>query len=416
MAAIIDILTQVRGYFHQNLFFGIGVLLLASFFGGKLANRLKFPAITGYILAGMAMGPYMLALVHSDVALQLAPIPHIALGLIALTIGGKFSFRLLRRLGKAFACITILQLLFTFAAVSIALFLMKMPLPTALLLGAIASATAPAATVAVLSEYRARGPLTKSLMAVVALDDAGSIVLFGIILAVCSNNLPGGTALSPLAVAVRPFIEIGGAIVLGITVGFFVHLIVRNRRNRNEIIVIVLGAIFFCSGVAISLHLSPLIANMLAGFVLINSSAKNVRIFGILEPVQPPIYAAFFALAGTELNIRILGAIGILGTAYILARALGKVGGAWLGAVATGASPVTRKYLGLGLLPQAGVAIGLVLLAQEQAATIFSTVAVNIVLASIVFNEIVGPPLTRYAIFKAGEAHVQRPGEKNVSS
>ncbi len=416
MSEIINILTHIRGYFHQNLFFGIGVLLLASFFGGRLANRLKFPAVTGYILAGMIMGPYFLALVHSDVALQLTPIPHIALGLIALTIGGKFSFRLLLRLGKEIACITLLQLLLTFVAVSTLLYLMRMPLPAALLLGAIASATAPAATVAVLSEYRARGPLTKSLMAVVALDDAGSIILFGIILAICSPGLSGSASPSPLSMVLRPLTEIGGAIVLGIVVGFFIHLLVRNRRNRNEIIVIALGAILFCSGVAISLNLSPLISNMVVGFVLINSSARNVRIFGILEPLEPPIYAAFFALAGTELNIRLLGTISILGAAYILARAFGKIGGAWLGAVTTGASPVTRKYLGLGLLPQAGVAIGLVLLAQEQAPAIFSAKCVNIVLASIVINEIIGPPLSKYAIFKAGEAHVQRQGGEDVSS
>ena len=170
-----------------------------------------------------------------------------------------------------------------------------------------------------------------------------------------------------------------------------------------------------CSGMAMSLGLSPLLSNMLLGFILINSSARNVRIFGILEPVQPPIFAAFFALAGTELDLGTLGSISALGAAYILARAAGKIGGAWLGAAATGASAATRKYLGLGLLPQAGVAIGLVLLAQEQAPAIFTSQAVNIVLASIIINEIFGPPLTRYAIFKAGEAHIQRPGGENVS-
>jgi Kef-type K+ transport system membrane component KefB len=352
------------------------------------------------------LGPSVLSLVPDTVAVQLEPIPHIALGLIAISIGGRFSMRQIRTLGKDTVSITLFQLVITFGAVTLLLIAFGATLPVALLLGAIASATAPAATVAVISEYRARGQMTDTLLATVALDDAGCIVLFSMTAAVCAVLAGGASRAVVFSSVLKPLWELGGSILIGLVVGYVVHRLVVNRRDRNEMVVIVLGFVLFCSAVAMDLHLSPLMTNMVLGLTLVNLSSKNERIFRMLEPLEAPIYAAFFALAGTELQLNLLLHVGVLGCVYIGARMAGKYLGSLLGAIVAGSSPVIRRYLGLCLFPQAGVAIGLVMIAQQNtyiASSEHAVQMVTIVLTSVLVNELIGPPIARYAIFRSGE-------------
>ena len=406
MTALLEILIQMRNYFHQNIIFGAGILLVCGFFGGKLAQKLKLPSITGYIVTGLVLGPSVLALVPDTVTVQLEPIPHIALGLIAISIGGRFSIRHMSKLGKDTVSITFFQLVVTFSAVAGLLAVFGVPTPMALLLGAVASATAPAATVAVISEYRAKGQMTDTLLATVALDDAGCIVLFSMTAAICAVLAGESPAGFFAASVLRPLWELAGSVLIGAAIGYIVHRLVVNRRDRNEIIVIVLGFVLFCSAVTMELHLSPLMANMVAGLILINLSTRNERVFRMLEPLEAPIYAAFFALAGTELQLKLLGSVGVLGLVYIVARLAGKYVGSVLGAAVAGSSPTIRKYLGLCLFPQAGVAIGLVMIAQQNpffASSPHAVQMVTIVLTSVLVNELIGPPIARYAIFRSGE-------------
>ncbi len=411
MTPIIDAIIAFRDLVHGNLIFGVGALLLAGFVGGKLASRLKLPTISGYIVAGLVLGPSMLNVVPDHIVESLAPIPHIALGLIAITIGSEFRIAKLRQTGRNILIITTFQLIITFAAVTFGLSLFGAPLPMALLLGAIASATAPAATVAIASELRARGPLVSTLFGVVALDDAFAITLFGFVMAFAAAMVGGVHAHGPVTMILHPLREIIISILIGLVAGYIVHRLVVNRRRSNEVIVIVLGFVLLTSGVTISINVSPLIANMVMGFVIVNMSPKNSRVMRILEPLSPPIYAAFFALAGTELDIRTIAATGALGVVYLIARAIGKYSGAYVGAAAAHESQATRRYLGLALLPQAGVAIGLILVLQDT--TQFTHLPymgqmVNIVLASILVNEVLGPPLTKYALEASGSARKKR--------
>jgi len=408
---IIETLIEIRNYFHQNIIFGAGILLVCGFFGGKLAQRLKLPSITGYIATGLVLGPSVLALVPDTVTVQLEPIPHIALGLIAISIGGRFSIRQIKRLGRDTVSITFFQLMATFGIVAGLLRAFNAPLPMALMLGAIASATAPAATVAVISEYKAKGRMTDTLLATVALDDAGCVMLFSLTAAICAV-LAGETTRGIFGAAViKPLWELAGSVLIGFAMGYIVHRLVVNRRDRNEIIVIVLGFVLFSSAITMDMHLSPLMTNMVAGLVLVNLSSKNERVFRMLEPLEAPVYAAFFALAGTQLDLRLLASIGGLGCIYIVARFAGKYSGALLGASVARSAPAIRKYLGLCLFPQAGVAIGLVMIAQQTPAFASSPHAlqmVTIVLASVLVNELIGPPIARYAIFKSGEIGQER--------
>ena len=407
MNVLLDAVVGTRDLLHGNLIFGVGALLLAGFVGGKVAMRLKLPTISGYIIAGLLLGPSILNVVPDHIVESLAPVPHIALGLIAITIGSEFRIAKLKKTGRNILIITTVQLLATFGAVSGALWAFGAPVPMALLLGAIASATAPAATVAIATELRARGPLVSTLFGVVALDDAFCITLFGFVMAFAAAMIAGAGGHGPLAMILHPLREIAISVGIGLVFGYVVHRLIVDRKSNNEIIVIVLGFVLLTSGITISIHVSPLMANMVMGFALVNLSPKNSRVMRVLEPLSPPIYAAFFALAGTELDIRTLAATGILGVVYLVARAAGKYGGAYVGAVAANETPITKKYLGLGLLPQAGVAIGLILVLQDTVAFThlpYMGQMVNIVLASILVNEIVGPPLAKYALEASGSA------------
>ena len=406
-----DAFAATRDFFNHNVLFGVGVLLLASFFAGKLAQRLSLPSVTGYIVAGLFLGPHMLKFVGDTekVTQQLEPIPHIALGLIALTIGSRFSISEVRRLGRPVAVVTLSQLIATFVLVAGALWAFGMDLDAALLLGAIASATAPAATMAVINEYRARGPMTDTLVATIALDDFGAIVLFSFAFAVARMLLGDANGIL-MSIVSGPLYEIVGSVVVGVCEGVLTHRLVRGRRNDNEVRIIVIGALLFTSAVTMEAHLSPLITNMAMGFAMINLAPQNARKLRLLEPLEAPIYATFFALAGTELNPAALHTIGWFGTVYIVARLIGKYAGAYLGARAAHMPSMTQRLLGICLFPQAGVAIGLVVASREMIKTAGLAALgtdlgrmVSIVIASVLVNELIGPPLVKYAIFKSGE-------------
>lgn len=406
-----------RDLLSQHVLFTIGIMLVMGYFIGILAEKVKLPEITGFIVAGLIMGSSVTGIIPVHMEESLKVVTEVALGLIALTIGGEFYWVKLKRMGKEVVIITVVQIVATFAVVSAGLFIFRMPLPFALLLGAIASATAPAATVAIVQSLRASGMFVDYLYGIVALDDAGCVILFGIVFAVAAGMLGEGSAEATshggLAVVGHAFLEVLLSLLVGVVSGISVHFSTWKKKNTNEIMIITIGMVFLFTAVAVVFKLSPLLANMAAGAVIINLSPKNHRIFRALEPITPPLYALFFVIAGTELNPAVLiqKDILIFGLIYILLRGAGKYSGVYIGCRVTGVKSVITKHLGLCMLPQAGVAIGLVLLIQaspmigtltpEQ--TVLVERMVNIVLLSVFVNEMVGPPVSRYAIIKGNE-------------
>ncbi len=395
-------LMQLRDEFSRHIVFGMGVLLTGSYFMGRLAEKLNLPSITGFILAGLLIGPSCLGLVHTDLEGALASVTEIALALIALVIGSEFRLKKLKSIGKPVLLITIFQMTATFLLVTIGLMLAGMKSEIAALLGAIASATAPAATVAIIRNLKARGPFVDHLYGVVALDDAGCVLLFGLVSAVASNTLGADTG--ALLTILHAVTEILLSLLIGAVAGWLLHLLTRSSRRKNEMLIICLGILLLLSAVANLFHLSALLAAMTTGAVLTNLSRRTHRIITTMDSLSPPLYASFFAIAGTELNLSILtsGNVLLLGGIFVLARAVGKIGGVFAGASAAGSDRLIKKYLGLGMLPQAGVAIGLVLFLQSMpyfmANTEISATIVNVVLFSVLVNELAGPPLSRYAV------------------
>lgn len=390
----------------------LGILLLAGLAGGVLINRFKLPAVTGYILAGLAVGPALMHLIPESMLEELKPISPIALGVIALVIGGELEWKTLSKLGKSIMWIGVVEILGAAGLVVGAMLLVGQSLPMALLLGGLATATAPAATVAVIKEARAKGPVTESLMAIVALDDALGVMVFGLLAAVVKVllNPSGTTSLGHMVIA--PFVEIFFSLLLGFVMGMILNSLARKTRNNKTLLTVTLGIAFLTAGIAYHFHLSAILANMMVGAVIVNICPRRRKIFNVIEGIDIPIFVAFFAFAGARLEIGMLAQVGLVGAVYVVARMAGKVSGTYLGGLIGHANPVVRKYLGWGLMPQAGVVVGLTMVAQNIYPD-SSSVILNIILTSVVISELVGPIFSRKALELAGEVSGEK---KNVAT
>lgn len=424
-------------FIHQlPLLSTVGLVLLFGFLGSRLARRLGLPSVTGYLFAGVIVGHSVLGWIKdvpdSHLSITLENLSIMALGIIAFDIGSELRFSKLRRTGKNVLPIALLESVGSFFAVTgtILLFAWIFPslvlrgasfkdiVPLALILGAISSATAPAATLAIINEYRAKGPLTETLLGVVALDDGFCIMIFGMTFPVALALAGGAAAGSPLTfsgLVLGPLQEIALSLCLGIVAGLIIVLVLNYVRGKSSHMVIILGVILLLCGLASHWHLSPLLTNMAFGCLITNSSRRSGSVISSLESIEPPLFVAFFTIAGIHLNLKLLGTIGGLGLIYFIARIIGKSGGASIGAALSRAPKTVRKYIGLGLIPQAGVAIGLVLLVQEHpvlaelrvGGQTIPSIITNCILASVALNELLGPLAAKIALSKAGEINVE---------
>jgi len=400
----------------MNLILALGIIIVVGFFGGVAARRLKFPRITGYIIIGILLSPSLLNIIPKEAVENLDIVTNIALGIIAYLIGGSLHWENLRKLKESITWITLLQSLGAWLLVTLVLALLG-PLiipnqtfwqwyfPMAFIIGAISCATAPAATIAMISEYKAKGPLTTTLLAVVALDDAIAVIAFAIALGICQPLVSGASNISFYQMLGVPFLHILESVALGIIFAFALMYISRLAKPRELLLVVVFGMIMLCAGVTSYLGISSILANMVVGFIMVNK-VKRKEMFLVVEEIEDVLFVMFFVLAGLYFDLSVLKVAGILALLIVLTRCSGKYVGTRAGAKISHASDVVKKYLGLALLPKAGVTIGLVILAALEFPT-FGAVMLNAVLASTIINELIAPPLTKYAIFKAGEASVK---------
>ena len=382
----------------------LGFIMLFGYAISIFCRRLQLPEVTGYIIAGLLFGDSVLGVLTHEMQEAFMPLTEIALGLIALTIGGEFLWRKIKRLGVRIMIITVLQVGAAFVIVALTLRLFALPLAAALLLGAISAATAPAATVAIVQSLRLKGEFVDYLYGVVALDDALTVILFGIVGALAAGITNGMSS----NVIVGAFGEIFFSILLGGLGGVILHFACYRVRNGGSLSLLAGGMTLLISGLASTLHLSALLSTMAGGAVLINLTVRNQRVIRSLQPYAPIIYALFFILAGSELRPHILlqREVLLLGGAYIIARAIGKYGGVYLGSALTNAPASIRNWLGICMMPQAGVALGLIIVIRTTLAVDVAIVRdsleiiTNVVLFSVFVNELVGPPLARYALLK----------------
>jgi len=388
----------------------LGLLLLCGYFAGRLAGLIGLPAITGYIVAGLALGDSVAGIVSHHATERMQPVTEVALAFIAITIGGEFQLPKLRRSGAKILVITVLEAFLAFAVVSAVLGLLGLDSRFALLLGAIAAATAPAATVVIIRELKVHGEFVDYLYGVVAFDDAISVLLFSVILAMVTPLFGvAGAGHGILHAAAEAGSEIGLSLLLGAAGGVVLHGIALRSPSDGARLIVTVAVVFIVTAGALALELSPLLANMMFGAVLVNLGPSNRRLFMVLEPVTPPIFALFFILAGAEMQLSVFFAeriILVYGVVYLAARFAGKFAGAYTGARVMGAPAGVRRFLGFCLFPQAGVAIGLALFLQGAGVVAAAgpdiqrlvTLLVNIVLLSVFINELIGPSISRFGV------------------
>jgi len=391
----------------MNTILGLGFILLAGLFSARLINKLRFPAVTAYLLLGIFIGPSILNLTSQELINSSGFISNIVLGLIAFGLGQSFTREFFRNIGRPVLWISILEAVLPWVLVTLSfVFILKQPFYVALLFGAIASATAPAATVMVVREYKAKGRFTDILLGVVAIDDAWCLIIFALSLAISKAVAFHTSNTFVFKVIFHSLIEIIGALMLGGLIACFATLFSKFIRTQTELLIYTLGFILLTTGLAILLHLSVLLANMFLGTVLININKSNLEFFDVLKLIDSPLYLLFFVLAGANLEIGLLKGIGITGIIYIFFRTTGKtVGSVWGGYIVKVEKNI-RRYLGLGLLPQAGVALGCALIAKNDFPKVGSMIFTTIVATTVIY-ELVGPLCTKYALQKAGEALIE---------
>ncbi len=397
----------------------VGLLLVLGLYAGHLTRRIRLPAILGYMTLGVVLGPHVLGVASSQFVTDLGFVIDVGLALVAFTIGAELKFSLFKRLGRSLAIILCTETLLTFLVVTGVIGWVLSDWPVALLLGAIASASAPAGTVAVIQELQAKGPLTNTLFAVIGLDDALSVVIYGFALVIAKVLLlqeNGAEMETSIAMQVAaPLLEIGGSIGIGVLSGWCYVQLARRARKFSDLLVLTIGWIVLTTGLCEWLHLSLILTNMAVGMYLVNSKKEGLlrRVREMLSGVMPLTFVLFFALAGAHLDLYSLTGAGVVALLYFISRIAGKAGGAWVGCVVGKADALIRNNLGPAILSQAGLAVGLALIVFTELSSLVHApraievgqVVLTTITATTLLFEIIGPILVRRSLMRAGETN-----------
>lgn len=387
-------------------FLVVGILILAGFAGGWVAKLIRLPFVTGNILGGILVGPTCLGLIGThDQLHDLQPLSTFAISLVAVSIGGHLSYRRIHNSLRRIISISLFEISCSVITVMIAGRLFGMDWPTVCLLGAISASTAPATTIALIREMRAKGPFVKTLISVVALNNILSILLFVMMRTFVSSYFESGDTAGKVDDAlILSAYHLIGALVLGAAAGWISKVLVSKPKFHD--FTTILLAIMLLDGLAAYLQLSPLLVNLFFGVYLGNSSAVAERQLTTLVPLEPVLYVCFFTLAGVSLHLDAMLAVGVLALIYIGARVLGKSIGAALGGIVGKCSPRIWQNMAFSLYPQSGIAIGLVILLNNDSLIpeeVKQTVGA-IILAGVTLAEILGPFCTKAALSRSGEA------------
>ena len=420
------------------IFAYIALLLLAALFSTRLMKLIKLPNVTGYIITGIIMGPFVFGLLFNNFTYEgikesviysyienIKWVSTIALGFIAFSIGTSFKIPMLKSVGKRVLIITVLEASLASVLVILALTAAHFANPNVitwemvLTLGAIASATAPAATLMVIKQYNARGTMVNTLLPVVALDDAAALILFAILFQV-AMAIAGGN-LSLYSMLLKPIIEIMVSVAVGLVIGFFISFMNRFFKSRNNRLIWTIFSVFAAVGVYYlfkqpqlgGFELSSLLMCMVAGAVYTNMCKDSNKTLDVFDRFTAPIYMMFFVISGASLDLTIFFNgnglfVLVVAAIYIISRVIGKYLGAFTGASITHCEPKIKKYLGLTLVPQAGVAIGLAttanyLFSAHEATKETGGLIIAIILTSTLIYELIGPLVSKFALTKAGE-------------
>ena len=422
-----------------SIFAYVAILLLVALLSTRLVRIMKLPNVTGYIVTGIIMGPFVFGLLFNNFTYDgikesiiyqhvntINWVSTVALGFIAFSIGTSFKKATIKALGKRVLIITALEALGATLLVLIVLLILHFIFPQyisielVLTLAAIASATAPAATLMVIKQYQARGPLVDTLLPVVALDDAAALILFAIFFQI-ANTFASGVPLSIYTVLLKPLIEIAISLVSGLVIGLFISFMNRFFKSRNNRLIWCIFSVFAALGIYMlfkspvlgGFELSSLLTCMMAGTIYTNFVSDSNRTLDVMDRFTSPIYMMFFVISGASLDLTIFFnrnglIVACIAATYVLFRVIGKWLGAFTGASITRCEDKIKKYLGFALIPQAGVAIGLATTAytlfnKNPDTALAGSLILAIILTSTLIYELIGPMVAKFALNKAGE-------------
>ena len=397
----------------MNTLLSLGIAMAVGLLFTRIVKLVKLPNVTGYLIAGLLIGPSVLGLIDKATVESFNMIVTLALGFIAFSIGGEFKLGTLKKLGKNVTVITFFQAIGAVAVVFVVLLVAGLCgalgedyLPMVFTLSAIATATAPAATLLVVRQYKAHGPVTETLLPVVAMDDAIGLMIFAIFNAIAVAIASGETP-TVTTMLLDPLLEIVLSLLIGFALGLIVALCTRVFKSRANRLCLCITATVIGVALADMWGLSSLLLCMMIGAVFSNLGFEVDRVLEGTDRWTPPLFMLFFVISGADLDLSILPTVGILGALYIIARSLGKYFGAMAGSAVVKADPNVRKYLGITLLPQAGVAVGMAQIALSEFTALgesdIGRKIQAVVLCATLVYEIVGPVLTKISLKKAGE-------------
>lgn len=380
----------------------VSLLLLVGLTGGWLTSKINLPSVTGYILSGLILGPSVLNIITGDVYNSLGFVNELALGILAISVGTELHRDMIKRLGRDLTILSVANTLLSFALTTAFTYFLGLPITYALVLGALSMTVSPSGVVSMVKETRARGEMTQTLLGLVAFDNLITIIVFGIVVAFVTSV--GNTDANNLTLILSVFFDIIFAGLIGLGVGLFVAFFIRQMLPNDRLLVIIGAAILFNSGIATVLTLSPILINIVAGATITNLTNRRGLVSEVISRMELPIFVVFLTLAGAHLDIAIFARVGLIGMAYIGGRLIGKVLGAFAASHVTSLSQKSRQNIGLSLLPQAGIAIGLATIA-EQSVPGAKGVLTGVVLTGVVFFEIVGPLILARALKNTGETN-----------
>lgn len=398
----------IGDFFAKDVLLSLGVAILVGLVFNRIVKKLGLPSVTGYLVAGVLLGPSFFQIIPEAWVSSLTLLVNVALGFIAFSIGGEFRISKIKTIGKSVLIITFFQALLTTALVDIGLMLFFPPV-IAVPLGAIATATAPAATLMVVRQYNAKGPVTDMLLPVVALDDAIGLIVFSVSLSV-AKLMVAAEKPNVALMLLDPLREIFLSLVVGAVIGAALTFGMGFFHSRSNRLTSIICAVFLGTSLSELWHLSSLLLCMSIGAVMANFYNESEKMLDITEHWTPVVFLLFFVISGAELDLSILPTVGLLGVLYIVLRSLGKYFGARIGASVVHENKQIRKYLGVALLPQAGVAIGMSQIVASALPTEHGLKIRAVVLCATLIYELIGPLLTKLVLTRAGEIV---PGEEH---
>ncbi|NQW03452.1 MAG: cation:proton antiporter [Acidobacteria bacterium] len=392
----------------------LGLILLLALLAGHLVRALRIPEVTGYLLAGVVLGPSVLGWLSQDNLSALGVVSEVALGLILFSVGSVFESSLFRRIGRQVVQLTLVESALAAAVVATGMLVLGQSWQIAFLLGAVAMATAPASTLMVVRECNSAGPVTDYLLGVIAVNNVLCITVYSLVAAGIDLTSPASSSFFwTLYRSAFTFAwQMVGSAALGFLLGLLLAKWSAQVTEGGEMLILLAGSILLCVGVARGLDLSPLVASLAVGATMVNLTERSRHLFETLAGTDPPFYAMFFVLAGAQLDVSLVPTMGVLGVVYVLGRAGGKFIGARVAAKRLGLEQSVQRLLGFALMAQAGLAVGLTFAINDRFPAI-APVITTVVLGSVAVYEIFGPISTRFALVRAGEAQKAKPSARD---